>query len=114
MPGSIVWIAFGTTIYRCAPEQIRAATTEEEEIARNLGGMFFDAARPPQLDGFNGYKDVSREIPTFDEAEDSETVSDPLQNVPTSAPPVGASDFPGVDESLGMDDEAEPEGSPSV
>ena len=43
-------------------------------MALEFGGEFYNPDRLPDLKGMNGYKDVSRELPTDDHVFDSPTV----------------------------------------
>ena len=44
-PGSIVWVAHGTVLLRCAPEQLRPVT----HSVRNLSELFWDDMTPSEI-----------------------------------------------------------------
>lgn len=70
--GSIVWIVHGTTLYRCAPEQLRVVTHE----IQNLSHMFGHAETPSEVlenaKQSQNYKDISQEVPG-DEVENGDS-----------------------------------------
>ena len=57
-------------------------------MAHEFGGEFYNPEKLPDLHGMNGFKDVSREIPTEDDTFDSPTV------IPSGSVGAGEPSFP--------------------
>ena len=60
--GSIIWIAHGTTLYRCAPEQLRLVTRE----VQNLSGLFGRSSMPSEIlkdaQSSQRYQDIHKDL----------------------------------------------------
>lgn len=91
LSGSIVWVAHGTTLYRCSPEQLRVVTREVE----NVSGLFGRHNSPSEIlkDARRGqhYQDLIPDIegmPEGDEVFEQDPEENPslLDQVPPPVP----------------------------
>lgn len=59
--GSIVWISYGTTLYRCAPEQLRKVTNQLQLMSDMVNEVnVFDEVR--QAGNHRGFRDISQDL----------------------------------------------------
>ena len=57
----IIWVLFGTTLYRCAVEQLRPASQQEVTLELLKGGTIMTVPKTELLKRLKTYVDVSRE-----------------------------------------------------
>jgi len=65
---SVIWVLLGTTLYRCAPEQLRLATRSETMVEALKGNRVLSLPKEDLIKKLRSYVDVSEEwrnIPGF-------------------------------------------------
>ena len=60
--GSIVWVAHGTTLYRCAPEQLRRVTREVENVSQMFGRANTPSSILQDAQRSQRYQDILRDV----------------------------------------------------
>ena len=74
--GSVVWIVHGTTLYRCAPEQLRVVTHEVQNLSHLFGSKETPSSMLENARQSQQYRDITSESqlvePDADEAVDED------------------------------------------
>ena len=68
--GSIVWVAHATTLYRCAPEQLRLVTHELSNLSHLFGHTKSPSEMLEHIRGSHTYRDISRDVGDMNPGDD--------------------------------------------
>ena len=68
--GSIVWVIHGSTLYRCAPEQLRPVTHDVSHLSQLFGHSRSPSALLQHAKQSQTFRDVSREIESLPDDDD--------------------------------------------